>query len=195
MSGPVRLGAALAAVAIWSATCLALASASVVLDLDERLERAADVFVGEVRSLREEAFDDEPWTVVTLDVEHWLRSAGVDVDDPAAERARRPQVELAFLGGHAPGVPRRTVAGIPSLAPGERLLLLTYGPDARYASNLVGFDQGLFRLADGVWTDADGALLGLDRDGILTLGPTGSPGDEAMLAALRARLEQLGMDP
>lgn len=187
--------AAITLVAGLSALGSVQASASVALDLDERLERAVDVFVGEVRSVRQEAFADEPWTIVTVEVEVWLRSLGVDVDDPADERLRRPQVELAFLGGTAPGVPRRTVAGMPTLVEGERVLLLSYGPDRRYASNLVGFDQGFFRLIDDVWTDPDGLTLGLGADGILTLGVTGTPAGEDMLAALVARLEQLGGTP
>jgi hypothetical protein len=195
MKAPRRWLAAVLVIACASVLGWALATASVALDLDERLERAVDVFVGEVRSVRQEAFADEPWTIVTVEVEVWLRSLGVDVDDAADELLRRPQVELAFLGGTAPGVPRRTVAGMPTLVEGERVLLLSYGPDRRYASHLVGFDQGLFRLVDDVWTDPDGRSLGLGDDGILTLGVTGTPAGEDMLAALAARLEQLGVGP
>ena len=187
--------AAVTLIASLSTLGSALATASVALDLDERLERAVDAFVGEVRSVRQEAFADEPWTIVTVEVEAWLRSLGVDVDEPVDELLRRPQGELAFLGGTAPGVPRRTVAGMPTLVEGERVLLLSYGPDRRYASNLVGFDQGFFRLVDDVWTDPDGRSLGLGADGILTLGVTGTPAGEEMLAALMARLEQLRGGP
>jgi hypothetical protein len=174
---------------------VAAATASVALDLDARLERAVDAFVGEVRSVRSAALAGEPWTIVTVEVEAWLRSAGAPVDDPEEELGSRPQVELAFLGGDAPGVARRTVAGMPSLAVGERVLLLSYGADARYASNLVGYDQGLFRLVDDVWTDVDGEALGFGPDGILTLGGDGAAADEEMLSALRARLEQVGVRP
>jgi hypothetical protein len=171
------------------------ATPTVALDLDERLERSIDAFVGTVRSVRAEAFEDEPWTVVSLDVEEWLRSRGVDVDDPADEVLRRSQVELAFLGGSAPGVARRVVAGMPTLVEGDRVLLLTYGPDVRYASSLVGFDLGLFRLEGDAWTDVEGLTLGLGGDGILALGAGATPDGPAVRDALRARLEQLGATP
>jgi hypothetical protein len=177
----------------------ALATASVALDLDARLERALDVVVGTVRTTRSEAFGLESWTVVTVEVERWLRSEGGDVDDAAALRSARPTLELAFLGGDAPGAPRRTVALMPAFVVGERVLLLTYGADVRYASNLVGFDQGLFRWRDDAWVDVDGAVLGFAGDGTLALGARPdidvSAADEDVLDALAARLVQLGVRP
>jgi hypothetical protein len=171
------------------------ATATLPLDLDERLERSVDVFVAEVTEVRGEAIDGAPWTIVTMAVLHWLRSGGVDVVESEVERVRRPVVELAFLGGDAPGVARQTVGRMPTLVVGETLLLLSYGADVRYASNLVGFDQGLFRLVDEGWTDVDGRSLGFDAAGILVLGAAAAPADDELLDALARRLEQLGGAP
>ncbi|CAN5836249.1 hypothetical protein BH23DEI1_BH23DEI1_13290 [soil metagenome] len=188
--------ALLAALACAASSSVASATAAVALDLDTMLSRSVDAFFGEVRAVRSEAFEGEPWTVVTITVERWLRSGGSPVDDASDELDRRPDVELAFLGGDAPGVARRSVAGMPTLTLGERVLLLSYGVETRYASNLVGFDQGLFRLVDDAWTDDDGRTLGLGADGILELGvgaSTASAND--VLDAVIARLSQVGVAP
>lgn len=193
---PPRRGVALAwSLAALALTTVALATVTIPLDLDARLQRSVDAFVATVASVRSETVGDEAWTVVTLDVESWLRSGGEDVDDPAAEGSARPTVELAFLGGEAPGVPRLEVAAMPRLVDGERVLLLTHGAGGGLASPLVGFDQGIFRLVDDVWTDADGATLGLDPRGVLVLGDAATPHGEDVLAALLARLVQLGGAP
>jgi hypothetical protein len=170
----------------------ASATTVLALDLDSRLQRSQDVFVGRVVAVRGEALADEAWTVVTIEVDRWLRAGGADVDDPAAALATRPTVELSFLGGDATGVPRLEVAGMPRLSEGERVLAMTYGSGVRYASPVVGFDQGVFRLVDDVWTDPYGDRLEIDDAGVLQLGTEGTPADDDLLDAVVARLVQVG---
>jgi hypothetical protein len=194
-SGRGRGGPTVLAALLLVASLHAFATPTVRLDLDDRLERSVDVFVADVSAIRGAPIGVDAWTIVTLEVRHWLRSGGIDVAESEVERVRRPIVELAFLGGDAPGVPRQTVAGMPTLVVGERVLLLSYGAEARYASPLVGYDQGLFRIVDDAWTDADGRTLGFDAAGILTLGALAAPVGDELLDALAQRLEGLGGRP
>lgn len=182
---------ALCAVAVLAAVALALvpsaaAAAFLSLTLDERLERAVDVFVGEVVRVESERRGDDPWTLVTFRVEHWFVHAGA-VAEPGAE-----ELTLAFLGGSAPGAGSRVVALFPAFAVGERYLVASYGAEASgAASPLVGVTQGLWRERDDVWRDADGDALALDAAGSVVLAEEGAaraqwqPALEAWLRAVR----------
>ena len=158
------------------------------LSLDERLERAVDVFVGEVVRVDAERREDDPWTLVTFRVERWfLHGDALDESGPA-------EVTLAFLGGEAPGAPARAVAGFPSFERSERYLVASYGAQSRAASPLVGVTQGLWRERDGVWRDPAGGALALDGAGTLVLGDDGVPGEQ-WRPALEARLRSLRGEP
>jgi hypothetical protein len=199
VSRPTSHGLALALVVAVLAP-VAIATAVVARDLDDRLARSLDAFVGEVTSLRVERLADAPWTIVRVTVSGWLRSGGSDVTDADAALAARPVVELAFYGGALAGLPSRQVAGMPTYGVGERVLFLTYGEDTGYASPLVGFDQGAFRLSDGSWRDAAGDVLGLDANRLPVLAPEDAVADPApteadLMAALAERLAQLGLTP
>ncbi|QRN79009.1 MAG: hypothetical protein JK586_11525, partial [Nocardiopsis sp. BM-2018] len=63
------------------------AAAFAALDLDERLERAVDVFVGEVSDVRFERRGDLPWTVVTFRVSAWLLIDGLPAELGPPERS------------------------------------------------------------------------------------------------------------
>jgi hypothetical protein len=167
------------------ATCATGAAAAfLALDLDARLERAVDVFVGEIVAVQGERRDDTPWTVVTFRVETWLLVDGSPAALGAFERT------LAFLGGTAAGVAPRQVAGFPDLAVGDRFLVASYGDEARGASPIVGVTQGMWRDSDDVWRDPAGAALAIDGAGRPLLSDGGDP-EAVWLPALRTRLDEL----
>lgn len=168
-------------------SALAGAAAYPWLDLDARLERADDVFVGTVVRVATERRGDDPWTVVTLRVEHWLLRAG----EPTREGP--DETTLTFLGGDVAGVTPRQVAGLPTFAEGARHLVARYDA-AGLASPLVGFALGLWTLSGGAWVDVDGRALALDEVGGPTLGDDGAE-LERWLEPLRARLETLRSAP
>jgi len=180
----VAVARALAVVALLGAAATGATAAFPALDLDARLERAVDVFVGEITALQGERRDDMPWTVVTFRVETWLLVDGSPAALGAFERT------LAFLGGTASGVAPRQVAGFPDLAVGDRFLVASYGDDARGASPIVGVTQGLWRETDDVWRDPSGAALAIDGAGRPLLSDGGDP-EAVWLPALRTRLDEL----
>jgi hypothetical protein len=183
---PVLEGVArvLAIVALLGAHATGSAAAFLALDLDARLERAVDVFVGEVTAVQGERRDDMPWTVVTIRVETWLLVDGSPGSLGAFERT------LAFLGGSAAGVAPRQVAGFPDVSVGDRFLVASYGNEARGASPIVGVTQGLWLETDDVWRDASGAALAIDGAGRPLLSDSGDP-ESVWLPALRTRLDEL----
>ena len=166
----------------------AQATAFEALDLDERLEVAADVFVGRVASVSGERRGDDPWTLVRLEVDVWLLRDGTPTEVGPSE------VILAFLGGQAAGVAPRQVAGFPNFAVGERVLMATYGDDSAAASALVGVTQGLWRDDGDAWRDEAGQALAVDVGGRLALADEGVP-QAVWLPALVERLRELRGEP
>lgn len=160
---------------IWLAS--AAATTYLEMTLDEMVAAADIAVYGEVESTSVEERDDLPWTRVLIAVERDLAPA----DEPSTE------VELWFLGGALPGGRTLVVAGMPSFEAGERILVLAY--DERYASPVVGFEQGLWRLVGDRLVGADGRRLGFDGDAVaLALDAQPAPvGD--LLDALQERLE------
>ena len=179
---------ALLLVALTAAAPTALATAFAALDLDERLERAVDVFVGDVSEVRFERRGDLPWTVVTFRVTEWVLVDGSPSELGPLERS------LAFLGGSAAGTAPRQVAGFPDVAVGERYLVASYGPEAIGASPLVGVTQGLWREEADAWRDAFGDALGVDATGRPRLSDAGDP-EGVWLPALRERVIELRGTP
>ncbi|MDF1524007.1 MAG: hypothetical protein P1P87_14475 [Trueperaceae bacterium] len=164
----------------------ALAGGWLALDLPARLAATRDAFVARVRASDVEVRGGEPWTVVTLEVERWLRRDG----RPAAD-GDPAEVRIAIWGGRAPGAAPLLVAGAPSFVPGERVLLLLRSGDAGLAVPIVGVDQGVWRERDGVWSGDDGGVLGLGVGGRAALG--GDPvGDEVLFDALAEALDEAG---
>ena len=166
----------------------AQATAFGALDLDERLLAAEDVFVGRVTSVSGERRGDDPWTLVSVEVDVWLLREGSPTD------VGPPEVGLAFLGGQAAGVAPRQVAGFPDFAVGERVLMATYGDDSEAASALVGVTQGLWRDDGDAWRDEAGEALAVDAGGRLQLAAEGDP-QAVWLPALIARLRELRGEP
>lgn len=158
------------------------------LDLEERLLVAEDVFVGRVTSVRGERRGDDPWTLVNVEVDVWLLREGTPTEVGPSE------VRLAFLGGQAAGVAPRQVAGFPSFAVGDRLLLATYGDDSEAASALVGVTQGLWRDDGDIWRDEAGEALAVDSRGRPHLAGDGDP-EAVWLPALVAHLRELRGEP
>ena len=151
------------------------------------LVRASLVFVGTVTEVRVTNDVGTPWTHVTFNVDTAL--AGVPVD--AAGKAQKP-VELAFLGGTAPGGPALTVSGMPQFQTGEKVLIFAY--DQAYASPIVGFRQGLWRITPAGLRDEDGKLLSVSDAGKLVAGGSGAPLD-TIVQAIRNTLAASGGTP
>ena len=152
----------------------------------EMLELADRVFVGTVVDVSVVDRGGTPWTEVRFEVDSLLKGAiGAGADE------LQPLLTLAFLGGAMPGGEVLTVAGMPAFAPGDRVLAFTY--DQPYASPIVGFRQGLWRVTPGGLRDDDDALLSIAADGTLEKGGDGAS-LEAVLSALEAQLPDLGAE-
>ncbi len=180
------LAATLLFALLWPSTGHATAYAA--LSFEERLELAVDVFVGRVRSVDGERRGDDPWTLVSLEVEAWL------LRDEVPTEVGPFEVTLAFLGGQAAGVAPRQVAGLPTFTVGERVLVATYGDESVAASPLVGVSQGFWRDDDDVWRDDAGEALALDAAGRPHLSGAGDP-LALWLPALAERLRELRGEP
>jgi hypothetical protein len=170
---------------------LAVASAAAggwrALDLPDRLEAAREALVGRVASVEVEVRDGEPWTVVVLEVERWFRHDG------RATRDGPNEARLALWGGRAPGAPPLLVAGAPSFAVGDRVVLLLRALDDGSAVPIVGVDQGWWRWVDGVWQGAAGERLGIGAGGRPSLAGADVPDGvlfDALDAAFRALEEE-----
>lgn len=169
---PLALAAALAAPVAGASTYLDTAPAVMI-------EKADLIFVATVADVRVTLQQGQPWTTVRFTVETALKGlAGAGGDSPGT-------VELDFLGGRPAGAPALTVSGMPAFSQGERVLVMAY--DQHYASPLVGFRQGLWRVDARGLTDPEGRLLSVDADGALLRGGGGAP-LERVLEAIRQRL-------
>lgn len=201
-----RMAPALMIVALLGVLSGAFATTYLERTPEQALERADRVFLGTVADVRVEGRQGTPWTLVTFEVEAVLKGSEDDgdgyeaegssgagasdgaQDDPAplAPDALPGELVLAFLGGAAPGGSVMTVAGMPAFDVGERVLAFSYA-DA-YASPIVGYRQGLWRVTPGAVRNDDGDLLSVDANGSLSAGGDGSSLDD-VLAALEARLD------
>ncbi len=154
------------------------------LDPGEMARKADLVFVGTVASVAPIDKGGTPWTRVTFTVETALH--GLDqLEDPAS-------VSLDFLGGRIAGGEALTVSGMPGFERGERLLVMAY--DKPYASPVVGFRQGLWRVTPAGMVDEDGRPLSVDEGGALTrAGP--AAGLEGVVTALQDLLGAGGGAP
>lgn len=151
-----------------------------VLSLPEMIGAAELAFHGTVVTATESVRDGEPWTTVTFDVTEWFRVPEEQEENPEGH------LNLSFLGGTVAGNVV-SVALMPEFQAGEEVLILAYAQD--YYSPLVGFNQGLWRLAADQWTDEQGRTLGLDEDGNLSIETSGPATEvkEELAARLGAR--------
>ncbi|MFO8150353.1 MAG: hypothetical protein R6T93_08650 [Trueperaceae bacterium] len=189
------------AVALVAFTATAASAGFVALDLSQRLAAAESVAVGVIGDVDVVVRDGEPWTLVTMEVERWWVAAGARVAgdaaedaDAAAEAALPGSLTAAFWGGRAPGAPPLQVAGVPTFAPGERVLWLLRAADDGLGAPTVGVIQGVWRWAAGAWRGDDGSSLGVDDEGGLALDGQAVP-DEVLFAALDAALDDLEAQP
>lgn len=159
-----------AAIVALASSPAATASSYPALELNEIWAAADRIIFATVDDVRVEERDDEPWTVVTLEVDRVL--AGGDATDDDGERDDDP-VELSFLGGELPGGRALTVASMPRFDAGEEVLVAIRDDDA-LASPLVGFRQGLWRLTGAGLVDERGRALGVGPDGLARNGPATS---------------------
>lgn len=141
------------------------ATTYVALDPYEVLARADAVLTARVADVRTESRDQYVWTVVTLDATEWLTDDPAQDDDADEPAEPRDTLELEFLGGESGGR-RLLVAGSISWDPDSEVLIAIY-EQAGSASPVVGFRQGMWRIADDGLTDPDGRALALDAAGRL----------------------------
>lgn len=182
-----RAGAiALAIIALAATGLVQVAHATTYLSHapQEMIGLADGIFVGTVVDVSVADRQGTPWTEVRFEVNDLLKGT---VDTGADQQL--PLLTLAFLGGAMPGGEVLTVAGMPAFAQGERVLAFIY--DEPYASPVVGFRQGLWRITPGGLRDDDGVLLSVASDGTLVAGGDGAS-LEAVLSALKAQLPDLG---
>lgn len=158
------------------------ANATTYLQLtpDAMLTRADLVFIGTVADVSVADETGTPWTHVRFTVDTPLEGVPTGADGHASQ-----PVELAFLGGTVPGGPALAVSGMPAFENGERVLVFAYHQP--YASPIVGFRQGLWRVTPAGLQDEDGHFLAVGSGGELTSGSSGAALD-AVVAAIRARL-------
>ncbi len=180
-----RLASALLTVALFSAP----AGATTYLQLTPQamLAKASMVFVGTVAEVRVTNDAGTPWTHVRFNVDTALAGVPVGADGKAPQ-----PVELAFLGGAVPGGPALTVSGMPQFETGEKVLVFAY--DQTYASPIVGFRQGLWRITPAGLRDEDGRLLSVSDTGKLVAGGSGAPLD-SIVQAIRDALASSGGTP
>ncbi len=164
---------ALLTTVLLTAAAMATAGGWRALDLPERLDATREAVVGRVASVDVDLRDGEPWTLVTLEVERWWRREGRAASDGPGE------IRIALWGGRAPGAPALLVAGAPSFAVGERVILWLRSLDAGLAVPIVGIDQGVWRATDGLWRGADDRTLGVGAGGRPQL--DGSPAPDGLL--------------
>lgn len=174
--GNVRRRAALCLLVAVLAAGAAFATSYLELTPAQMLTKADLVFVGTVRSLATVEKDGAPWTRVTFAVSDGLVGTSGD------------SVTLDFLGGEIAGGETLSVSGMPTFQRGERVLLMAY--DQPYASPVVGFRQGVWRVGDAGLVDLDGRPLALDG-GALVRGDTAAGLDE-VVAAIRELRPQEG---
>lgn len=154
----------------------------------ETLLTAESVVVAAVLDIEAQADGDLVWTLVRFEVEMTVE-ASEDDPDPEEEEARQSEeleLELRFLGGSLPSGAALLVAGMPTFSVGERVILALQ-EGSGLASPLVGFEQGLWRLADDGAVDASGRYLGLVRAAGATDGvDRGASGSDAQLTLARS---------
>jgi len=180
----IRTIRALLAAVLLATAATATAGGWRALDLPERLDATREAFVGRVASVDVDVRDGEPWTMVTLEVERWFRREGRASGDGPRE------VRVALWGGRAPGAPPLLVAGTPTFAVGERVILWLRSIDAGLAVPIVGIDQGLWRATEGAWQGVDGLSLGVGAGGRPQLDGATAP-DSLLFDALDAAFREL----
>ena len=137
----------------------------------QMLAKADIVFVGTVSDVSVAVHGGRPWTEVSFDVTTPLEGIPVDANGNPTGPA-----QLSFLGGDAAGGPSLTVSGMPQFQNGERVLVFAY--DQAYASPIVGFRQGLWKVTSAGVVDEDGRQLSVDANGDLVAGGSGAPLDQ-----------------
>lgn len=184
-------------ITLMAVTATAASAGFVALDLPRRLAAAESVAVGVIASVDVVVRDEEPWTLVTMEVERWWVAGGARIatDAPNASDASSGgplpgSLTAAFWGGRAPGAPPLQVAGVPAFEPGERVLWLLRAADDGLGAPTVGVTQGVWRAVGGAWLGDDGSSLGVDDEGDLALDGQRAP-DEVLFAALDAALDAL----
>jgi hypothetical protein len=188
-SGPARarrgargrvLGLAVAVAIAALAASAAHATTYLALTPSQMLGKANIVFVGTVSSISVTVRAGRPWTDVSFNVATALE--GVPVDGKGNPTG---PVQLSFLGGDAAGGPALIVGGMPHFQSGETVLVFAY--DQSYASPIVGFRQGLWRVTSAGVVDEDSRPLSVDANGELSAGGPGASLAQ-IVAAIRHQL-------
>jgi hypothetical protein len=148
-----------------------------VLSLPAQVQQAELAFLGRVQALREEPdlARGTCFTHVTFGVQELLFDR--------TDSLRGDAVTLTFAGGRV-GEEIVTFCGVPRFEVGELVVVLTLFDGKRYASPIVGGDQGLYRLAFDERTGAAYPLLS-GRRGIASL-QKGAPRPTERLERIQA---------
>ena len=102
-------------------------------NLEQLTANATQIFVGRCHSASTEIEAGQVYTHFLFSVEQMIKG------DPAKE------LDLHLMGGEFQGV-RHTIVGMPTFAPGERIVLFLTADDHRGHAWPVGLGQGKFRI-------------------------------------------------
>lgn len=122
--------------------------------LDAMLQTADIIVFAEVKEVKTVIINEKPWQEVSLEPIRVLKGT----EEKAAQA-------ITFYGGVSEEGLVIQVDGMPDFSEGMKVLFMRY--DARYASPLVGFSQGMWELQARGLVDKQGRILAVDAAGSL----------------------------
>lgn len=122
--------------------------------LDAILQTADIIVFAEVKEVKTVIINEKPWQEVSLEPIRVLKGT----EEKAAQA-------VTFYGGVSEEGLVIQVDGMPDFSEGMKVLFMRY--DARYASPLVGFSQGMWELQARGLVDRQGRILAVDAAGSL----------------------------
>ncbi len=176
------VAAALSAALTVLALSLPPANASTVIEKDfASLCREADmIFAGRVSAVQSRWSDESRRSIETV--------VTFSVDD-AVFGVTGNQVQLTFAGGEMDGL-REVTGGIPEFRAGEEVVI--FASNKRSISPIIGFNQGSFRVANGLVSNVDGLpVTGVSQRGLSLGEPAASERGLPLAQFLGAVREQL----
>lgn len=177
----------------------ARATVVLALDVEEMADEATDVVHGTVTSVAVVADQEGKrfWTVVEVDVAERLKG------NRGAPASPRDILRVRLPGGTMGGL-RQVVAGVPTLAAGDEVVLFLWRGHPGTDTRLLGLSQGTFRVDRSRETGPADAVSDRSGLGLVRRDATGLVPDEAeasrelrlplpsLLDRVRARVRQGG---